>query len=99
MSTPNLYDSLRHLKRTHEECWEFANPVVAADAVPMQRSYRLGDLRRCQHKKVQVVAHPETSGPLRAEDDGPDSWRWMDIDPVTQRTEYRVALKLLRGRS
>jgi len=53
-------------------------------------SGRLGDVRYCQHGKIQVLVVPEYSG-MR----GPGTWVWSTLSPVWDYAKYRKARKAL----
>jgi hypothetical protein len=84
MMAPNLKD-LR--PRAHwEYCWGRA---CEFDYGPPRPRLRLGDLRRCEHGRIQVV---EGGGGRIA---GPGTWRWRDLPRLFNWRQYNRARDLL----
>lgn len=51
----------------------------------------LGDVRRCEHGKVQIMVKPDRRGGMS----GPGTWFWSTLHPLWDFGQYRKAVKAL----
>lgn len=54
---------------------------------------KLGDVRRCDHGKVQIMVKPERG--YGGGFVGPGSWFWATLHPVWDFRQYRKAVRAL----
>lgn len=72
--------------QSHDDCWRQDWPLSAY-------AHRLGDVRRCVHRRVQVLTEV---GP-NARVAGPGTHWWRTLSPIWNPIDYRRATKALAG--
>ena len=78
--------NIRHVLKTHDDCtqqeWNYG-----------RRMNMLGDVRRCEHGKVQILT---AVGP-NARVAGPGTHWWRDLSPFWDRKLHKEAVSALDG--
>ena len=76
--------NIRHVLKTHDNC--------AEQEWGVPRGFP-GDVRRCEHGKVQVLVQV----PLTARVQGPGTNWWRTLSPFWDRNTYKAAVQALEA--